>query len=81
MAHHIVSSFNNVGVKDAEQLINIIQTNDGELFCQVKTSKRHITIPKKATKTEYPVEQIRERLRIQHQCFLNLMKNKSVPSD
>ena len=51
MAHHIVSSFNNVGVKDAEQLINIIQRNDGELFCQVKTSKRHITIPKKATKT------------------------------
>ncbi|CAB3983154.1 Transposon Ty3-G Gag-Pol poly [Paramuricea clavata] len=51
VAHHIVSSFNNVGVKDAEQLINIIQRNDGELFCQVKTSKRHITIPKKATKT------------------------------
>ncbi|CAB4044519.1 Hypothetical predicted protein, partial [Paramuricea clavata] len=34
VAHHIVSSFNNVGVKDAEQLINIIQRNDGELFCQ-----------------------------------------------
>ncbi|CAB3983474.1 Retrovirus-related Pol poly from transposon [Paramuricea clavata] len=51
VAHHIVSSFNNVGVKDAEQLINIIQRNDEELFCQVKTSKRHITIPKKATKT------------------------------
>ncbi len=51
VAQQIVSSFNNVGVQDAEQLINIIQTSGGELFCQVKTSKRHITIPKKATKT------------------------------
>ena len=51
VARCIATSFYDVGIQDAEQLVNLVRKDDGELFCTVKTSKRHITIPKKTTKT------------------------------
>ncbi len=42
----ITASFNNVGEENAEQLVNLIYSKDEGFLCLVKTSKRHVTIPK-----------------------------------
>ena len=47
----ITASFNNVGEENAEQLVNLIYSKDEGFLCPVKTSKRHVTIPKGQTVT------------------------------
>ena len=47
----ITASFNNVWKENAEQLVNRIYSRDEGFLCPVKTSKRHVTIPKGQTVT------------------------------
>lgn len=45
----ISSSFRNMQEKDAKQLINLVQTNNSHFFCEVKSTKRDIVIPRGTT--------------------------------
>lgn len=45
----VSSSFSNVQKNDAKQLINLIQTNSSDVFCEVKSTKRDVVTPQGTT--------------------------------
>ena len=51
--HTIATSLRNVGEKDAAELVDLIQSDNGEFFCQVKTTTRDVTVPKQTTVAVY----------------------------
>ena len=46
MIQCIATRLSSVGEKDAAKLVNLIQSDNYEFLCQVKTTKRHVTVPK-----------------------------------
>ena len=49
LVHSLTSSFENLKEEHAKQLVNLIEMNDSDFLCEVKSVKRYIVIPKGTT--------------------------------
>jgi hypothetical protein len=49
LVQSLTSSFENLKEEHAKQLVNLIETNDSDFLCEVKSVKRDIVIPKGTT--------------------------------
>lgn len=45
LVQSITSSFGNLEEKHVKQLVNLIETNDSDFLCEVKSVKRDIVVP------------------------------------
>lgn len=49
LVQNVTSSFENLPEEHAKQLVNLIETNDSDFLCEVKSVKRDVIIPKNTT--------------------------------
>ena len=49
LVQSLTSSFENLKEEHAKQLVNLIETNDSDFLCEIKSIKRDIVIPKGTT--------------------------------